>query len=188
MKLNVDHKIVCDIDETIIDSIVDAFTEDDWHVSDYRNKAGGMSKTNTIPIMHTPLCRTGQCDMEPIKQLRKELLYDKYFPLVEPVLDKLREHYQFRQYAIFIARLSPKSSINPHADSGNFLELCNRIHVPLVTNPEVKYMIDKNFYYWQRGKIYEFDNTRLHGVYNNSDEYRIHLVINLYNLSDEQLI
>jgi aspartyl/asparaginyl beta-hydroxylase (cupin superfamily) len=49
-------------------------------------------------------------------------------------------------------------------------------------------MIDKNMYYWERGKIYEFDNTRLHGVYNNSNEYRIHLVINLYNLSDEQLI
>ena len=187
MKLDVEQKVVCELSDTIIENILGLFTEEDWHVSDYRNSAGGMSKTNTIPILHTPLCKTGQCDMGAIKALRKEPLYDKYFPHIQPILDLLKQYYEYKQYAIFITRLAPKAMINPHPDTGNFLELCNRIHVPLKTNPDVKYLIDKNSYYWERGKIYEFDNTRVHGVYNNSDEDRIHLIINLYNLNDDQL-
>ena len=187
MKLEVDQKVVCSIDKMLIDNIVNTFVEDDWIISDYRRNIITMNTTNTIPVFHTPLCRTGQYDMEPIRKLRKELLYDKYFPLIEPILDVLKEHYEFRQYAIFMTRVEPHSSIGEHRDKGNFLELCNRIHVPLVTNPAVKYIIEDVPYYWEAGKIYEFDNTRLHRVENNSDDYRIHLIINLYNITDEEL-
>ena len=187
MKLDVPQKIIREIPTSLIDNLLNAFTEEDWHISDYRNGAGGMSKTNTIPILHTPLCRTGQCDMGAIKSIKKELLYDKYYPLVEPILELLKENYQYRQCALFITRLAPHSVIESHPDSGNFLELCHRVHVPLKTNPKVKYVIDDVPYYWEAGKVYEFDNTRVHGVINESDDYRIHLIINLYNLTDDEL-
>ena len=54
-------------------------------------------------------------------------------------------------------------------------------------NPDVKYVIDDIEYYWEKGNIYEFDNMRLHGVINRSNQHRVHLVINLYNLTDEEL-
>jgi hypothetical protein len=182
MKLAVPYIEICDVPEELISGMLGAIAEEDWHTSDYRNAAANMGNTNSIPIHHTPLCASGLCTDEPIKAIRKEILFDKFEPLLTPFLDLLREHYQFDQYAAFFARLHPHSDIGMHPDSGNFLTKCHRIHFPLQTNPKVAYCIEDQEYYWQRGKAYEFDNTRLHGVKNRSDEIRIHLVVNLYSL------
>jgi hypothetical protein len=181
MKLAVPYIEICDVPEELIFDMLGAITEDDWHISDYRSAAGNMGSTNSIPIHHTPLCATCTTG-EAIKAIRKEVLFDKFEPHLNPFLDLLREHYQFNQYAAFLARLHPHGDIGMHPDSGAFLETCHRVHIPLQTNPKVAYCIEDQEYYWQRGKAYEFDNTRLHGVKNRSDEIRIHLVVNLYNL------
>jgi hypothetical protein len=182
MKLAVPYIEICDVPEELISGMLGAIAEEDWHTSDYRNAAGNMGNTNSIPIHHTPLCASGLCTDEPIKAIRKEVLFDKFESLLTPFLDLLRDHYKFDQYAAFLARLHPHSDIGMHPDRGNFLTKCHRIHFPLQTNPKVAYCIEDQEYYWQRGKAYEFDNTRLHGVKNRSDEVRIHLVVNLYNL------
>ena len=187
MKLEVNQKIVGTVPQNLLDSILDIIEEDDWHVSDYRKGVGNMSDTNTIPIFHTPLCASGLYTNEPIRSIRKEKLYDKFFPKLEPIFDILKQIYTYRQFSVFIARLRPGGKIGFHRDSGNFLELCHRVHVPLQSNPNVEYIIDDKSYYWEPGNIYEFDNTKIHGVFNNSNEYRIHIVTNLYNLTDEQL-
>jgi len=187
MKLPVDQKKVGTVSMETILSILNSIEEEDWFVSDYRKGVGNMSDTNSIPVFHTPLCASGYCNMEPIRSIRKEKLYDKFFPLISPILDTLKTIYTFRQYSLFISRLRPGGMIGFHVDRGNFLELCHRVHVPLKSNPKVEYVIDDKTYYWEPGNIYEFDNTRMHGVLNKSDDYRIHLVINLYNLSDEEL-
>jgi len=187
MKLDVDHKIVGQVPLNLIENLLNAIDDEDWYAGDYRQTVGNMSDTNSIPIYHTPLCASGRCDMEPIRNIRKEKMYDKFFPFVEPILNVLRHHYEFRQYSCFMARLRPGGVIGEHIDRGSFLELCHRVHVPLKSNEDVRYVIDDQTYYWEPGNIYEFDNTRMHGVYNFSNDYRIHLVVNLYNLTDEQL-
>ena len=184
MKLAVPYIEICDVPEELISGMLGAIAEEDWHTSDYRNAAGNMSGTNSIPIHHTPLCATCATG-EAIKAIRKEVLFDKFEPLLNPFLDLLREHYQFNQYAAFLSRLHPHGDIGMHPDIGEFLETCHRIHFPLRTNPRVAYCIEDQEPYWQRGKAYEFDNTRLHGVKNRSDEIRIHLVVNLYNLENQ---
>ena len=186
MKMSTPYIEVCDVPGEIVTDMLSAIAEADWHASDYRKAVGNMGSTNSIPIHHTPLCASGLCTDEPIKAIRKELLFDKFEPVLAPFLDLLRDHYQFDQYAAFLARLHPRSEIGMHQDKGNFLTKCNRIHFPLQTNSQVAYCIDDQEYYWQRGKAYEFDNTRLHGVRNRSDETRIHLVVNLYNLKEYQ--
>jgi hypothetical protein len=185
MKLAVPYIEVCEVPDELISGMLGAIAEEDWHVSDYRNAAGNMSGTNSIPIHHTPLCATCATG-EAIKAIRKEVLFEKFEPLLNPFLDLLRGHYDFNQYAAFIARLHPRSDVGMHSDKGEFLETCHRIHFPLQTNQHVAYCIEDQEYYWQRGKSYEFDNTRIHGVKNRSDEIRIHLVVNLYNLKGKK--
>lgn len=182
MELRVDQKVVCDVPFEIIDNILNIIDEEDWFVDSYRDRAANMEGTNSIPIFHTPLCVTGKYDDEAILDISKRPLYEKYFPVVEPVLNLLKKHYKFKQYAVFLARCHPKASVGTHRDNGNFLTLCHRIHVPLQTNKQAMYIINGVDYHWEKGKIYEFDNTRQHGVYNGGDEHRIHLIINLYNL------
>ena len=187
MKLNVDHFKIAKIDDVIIQDILSIIDEDDWNINNYRKTASNMLDTDSIPILHTPLCASGINSLEAIRSIRKEVLYDKYFPKVEPVLDILREYYTFKQYAIFISRLHPHKRIGMHQDSGKFLELCHRIHLPLQTNDKIFYVIENNKYNWERANLYEFDNLLNHGVENNSDEHRIHLIINLYNIPEEDL-
>lgn len=178
MKLEVPYIEVCDIDESIIDAINNAITEEDWFVFDYRQQMGNMQECNSIVIRHST-----EYD---VATMREMPLFDKYYPLIEPILNKFKDIYTFNEYSAFLSRLAPQGIIGEHRDgsgSKHFsLDKCHRIHAPIKTNSDVFYSIDGVDYNWVKGKIYEFDNMRIHGVKNQGDEERIHLVINLYNL------
>lgn len=186
MKLNVDQKLVGKIPNIFINNLLDVITEEDWFLDDYRNDAFNMENCNSIPILHSSLCGTDG-SFKAIKKIEKRQLCNKFFPFIEPILNELKKFYYFRQYACFLSRLKPNGVIGYHYDTGYFLELCHRVHIPLKSNPNVKYIIDGKSYYWEPYNIYEFDNTRIHGVFNESNEDRIHLVVNLYNFTDEEL-
>lgn len=187
MKMDVPCKLISNIPESVINNIENAFTEEDWFVKDYRGALDNMVSVNSLPVYHSEICYKNMSDNSVIRSIKKMPLYDKYYPLIEPILEQLKQHYEYRQYAAFFARLAPNSSVGEHADHGNFLSLCHRIHVPIITNDKVFYKIDGQMFSWKRGEVYEFDNMRRHTSINKSEEYRVHLVINLYNLTDEQL-
>lgn len=171
---------VGNIDMIMIGKFLSKISEEDWYVSTYRDNIPTMLSTNSIPLHHTSLCASGLCNDDAINSIRKEPLFYKFEGELMTIIEILKEHYNFKQYAAFLARLDPESEIGEHVDSGNFLTKCHRIHIPLKTNPDVAYCIDNIEYHWPSGKIYEFDNTRLHSVKNRSKEQRIHLVVNLY--------
>lgn len=180
MKLEVAQKKVGVIESKKIDKFISLIDEQDWFLSDYRQQINTMTATNSIPLMHTPLCASGLCSMKPIEDIKPQPLYEKYKESLDDILLDLSKYYKYKTYSAFITRLKPYGVVGKHIDVGNFLTLCHRIHIPLLTNPKVAYVIDEQEYYWESGNIYEFDNTRLHGVINRSDEYRVHLIINLY--------
>lgn len=83
---------------------------------------------------------------------------------------------------ILLTKLKPNGEIPPHQDHGPHLENCKRLHLPLKTNSDVNFMVDNKNYHFKEGTVYEFDNTRLHSVSNNSNEERIHLIVDwVYN-------
>jgi hypothetical protein len=180
MKLNLDQKEICTIPNDIVDNFLYLLNENDWYVSNYRDKAGNMGDTNSIPLMHTKLCVSGANDMSAIEDIKPEQLYEKYKDALNSVLNELKKYYEFDKYSAFISRLKPQGVIGVHQDRGKFLTLCHRVHIPLKTNPKVAYVINNKEYYWKVGSAYEFNNTLSHGVINRSDEYRIHLIVNLY--------
>ena len=184
MKLPVDQKKVCEIDKIIIDNILKNIVEEDWFIDNYRNNAGNMHDTNSIPIFHSIAC--GQ-DPDALLTVKKRLLFEKFYPLILPILDKLKNYYDYNYHTSFLARLNPYGTIAEHVDSGDFLTKCHRIHVPIKTNKNVTYWINNKPYYWKVGNVYEFDNLNQHRVNNNSNQERIHLILNLYNLSEDEL-
>jgi hypothetical protein len=186
MKLNIDHKLVGSISKDIINNLLNNIDEVDWYRDDYRITAGNMQDTNSIPIVHTALCATDGT-FKAFETIERRKLYSKLYPSVSPFIEELKKYYLFNLSTSFISRLKPKGIIGIHSDSGMFLETCHRIHIPLKSNPNVFYHINGKNYFWEPGNIYEFDNTLPHGVFNHSDEERIHLVINLYNLSNDKL-
>ena len=187
MRMNVPCKLVTSIPESVIDNIENAFVEEDWFAKDYRSKLPNMTRVNSLPVMHSEMCYVNSDTNDVIRSIKPMPLYDKYYPLIVPVLDELRKHYEFKQYAAFFARLAPNSSVGEHSDFGKFLSLCHRIHIPIITNDKVFYKIETTRYSWNRGEVHEFDNMRSHSCINESDVHRVHLIVNLYNLSEEEL-
>ena len=80
---------------------------------------------------------------------------------------------------LLLAELPPLSRIRPHRDGGIAMSETFRCHVPVLTHPDVMFMIDDRGYHLEAGRIYHIDNMRRHGVDNRSPTRRVHLICNI---------
>lgn len=78
-----------------------------------------------------------------------------------------------------IISMNPKSRIRIHKDRGDMLYVARRFHAPLKTNSETFFIVDDETFYLSEGFLYELNNIKYHGVRNNSNEARIHLIIDV---------
>lgn len=78
---------------------------------------------------------------------------------------------------ILYTRLKSKSKISPHVDSGRGLEIPNRIHIPIITNENIIFIVNGEKKHMKEGEMWEINNQKLHSVLNNSDYDRVHLII-----------
>lgn len=178
MKLNVPYRVVCDYDTNLIEQIKNTLTEEDWYKNTVRNTMHSLEQTQSIILRYFDDYKNASGDWK--NHLKNYPLYEKYKDIIEQSLNTLKQEIEFKEYMCFFARLRPNGVVGTHPDTGGFLETCHRIHIPIITNPDVKYVIEDREYYWEPGKVYEFDNTRLHGVINRSNQWRVHLMFNLY--------
>ena len=71
------------------------------------------------------------------------------------------------------AKLLPGANISPHIDSHPSFHAGHRIHVPVTTNPRVRFMIDGQPHQLRVGEAYEINNQRMHSVMNKGKDDRI---------------
>ncbi len=71
------------------------------------------------------------------------------------------------------AKLKAGGKITPHRDSHPSFHIGHRIHVPIKTNPRVRFHIDGRPYRLEVGKAYEINNQKNHSVANKGLEDRI---------------
>jgi hypothetical protein len=76
-----------------------------------------------------------------------------------------------------IAKLDSDGEIVPHYDVSLASSYSHRIHIPLITNRDVKFTIGENEYYFDVGEIVEINNSAKHSVKNSGQEARIHLIL-----------
>jgi aspartyl/asparaginyl beta-hydroxylase (cupin superfamily) len=74
------------------------------------------------------------------------------------------------------ARLSPGGVIKPHRDKHPSFHYGHRIHIPISTNPRVRFMIDGRPYRMQVGQVYEINNQMQHSVMNKGEEGRVNFI------------
>lgn len=75
--------------------------------------------------------------------------------------------------------LNPKSRIRAHKDRSDVLYVSRRFHIPIKTNDLVIFTSDKESRILKTGILYELNNTKYHSVKNNSNENRIHLIVDV---------
>jgi quercetin dioxygenase-like cupin family protein len=71
------------------------------------------------------------------------------------------------------AKLLSGGRINPHFDSHESFRHSHRIHVPITTNPRVRFTIDGKPFQLTVGKAYEINNQKTHSVINSGKDDRI---------------
>lgn len=75
-----------------------------------------------------------------------------------------------------LMRLSGHSEVTPHADINYYWRERMRVHVPVVTWPEVRFRCGDAEVHMAEGECWIFDTWRMHHVANDGERPRIHLV------------
>lgn len=75
-----------------------------------------------------------------------------------------------------LMRLAGQAEVTRHADQGYYWAERVRIHVPIVTQPTVRFECDDAVVNMAEGECWIFDTWRQHCVHNDATQARIHLV------------
>ncbi|OQR99461.1 hypothetical protein ACHHYP_06074 [Achlya hypogyna] len=109
--------------------------------------------------------------------------WHEWASLVTPLFDAIGVPLH-RVVRCLFARMPSKVLIPPHHDNGPWVARTHRIHVPVVTFPEVEFksgLLEESMvrYAFNEGTIVELNNAAKHSVYNGGDDYRIHLIFDV---------
>lgn len=111
-------------------------------------------------------------------------IWDKYKGAVQPIIDAVTPWYGFengRTCRIMLAKLLAGKEIVRHVDGMPAAEVPHKIHVPLITHPDVKFYEEDEELHLPRGKAWEVNNKVPHGGRNDSPIDRIHLIFDYYD-------
>ncbi|MEO7052955.1 MAG: sulfotransferase [Rhodanobacter sp.] len=75
-----------------------------------------------------------------------------------------------------LMKLTGRAEVSPHFDVNYYWRARSRVHVPVVTQPTVRFLCGDSEVNMAPGECWIFDTWRTHHVINGSQEERIHLV------------
>jgi hypothetical protein len=159
--------------------IIDNLTEEEWKKYNYRQKNFNAHKnTLTIPIIFDE-------DFRATNPTKREF-YNNCSNELGIIFNELDNTYGkgFIIRALLVTLLK-NTEISEHidGDTAESLRTAHRIHIPLKTNSNVLFTVGKETINMKEGEMWEINNSNeIHGVKNNSDEDRVHLIIDWQTL------
>ena len=142
-----------------------------WHEDHFRQEVYDVHReTESIVLVFTHGENWPNCE------IRKEPGWDRLAEVAIPVMHEIiGKHYAPGGTIIraMAAKLKAGGKITPHRDSHPSFHAGHRIHVPITTNPRVRFMIDGRPYQFEVGQAYEINNQKQHSVTNKGAEDRI---------------
>lgn len=123
-------------------------------------------------------------DLRSHRQSAYAPLWKEWEPLLAPLIAHATTAYgypQGRTARIMLARLLAGKEIARHVDNSPSAEVPHKIHIPVITNPGVRFLIGDGDYVLPRGRAYEVNNRKPHAVRNPSSSDRVHLIFDYFN-------
>lgn len=158
------------VDIVRLKDIVSSFSENQWSFWNHRqNEYDVHSQTKTYPLLWTE-----DLGEKPI-YFNDELLLSEVVPIVK----RLESFYNGKVANILLSNLYPHAEIPLHMDTKKLLKMVHRCHLPIKTNKEVLFHIDGYVFNLEEELFVEINNTKIHGVKNNSNQNRIHLIVDI---------
>ena len=170
------------INEVNVDKIeqeISKLSEYDWNKWFYRQTVTKFphGNTKTYPFIWS---------QDPINNIisisqhnQKSLLWK----LIKKEINYLTKKYKGRVVKCMLAKLPSDKKISPHTDQQYSLVNSYRFHFPIKADSKVVFYLNSIPYYLERGSWYEINNQLLHSVDNNSDQDRIHLIVDILSFS-----
>jgi hypothetical protein len=145
--------------------------ESAWHEEQVRQESYEVHRqTESIVLVFTD----GQG--WPEIEVRKEPGWDRLAEAAVPVMHDIIERC-FPKGGTIIRAMAAKllvgGKIRPHRDSHPSFHHGHRVHVPITTNPRVRFIIDGRPYRLEPGQAYELNNQLTHSVANKGVDDRI---------------
>ena len=152
--------------------ILEQLKEEDWERYTFRQDEHPYhAATKTIPVLYDEEFGTDRG--------KESTFYNRFKDCVRAVEDKLdAEIIRF-----VIVNLPAGAKIKKHYDKAkDSFHIHKRLHLPLITNPDVKFSVGNETIWMKPGELIEINNNgQLHGVENNSNIDRIHCIIDWHD-------
>jgi hypothetical protein len=158
-----------------IKSIVETL-EQEWKIDVSRQQTFEAHRhTESYIINKVSLDWKLNTDLLPISKVQTSELSELALNIAKDLENKL----DGKMGQVLFIKLEAKKSIDKHIDGGDYLKCAARHHIPIITNPEVSFIIGGESKYLQEGECWEINNMDEHAVENNSNFDRIHLLIDI---------
>lgn len=93
-------------------------------------------------------------------------------------LKEVIDSFLFEKTTVRLLRLAAGAHIKPHTDNElGYEDGCFRIHIPIITNPDVAFILDNQRLIMNEGECWYINANFTHSVANKGNQDRIHLVI-----------
>ena len=120
------------------------------------------------------------CDESwPAGEIYQEAGWDRLADVATPLIDHIIATYYEPGGTLLramAAKLKSRGKITPHRDKLHSFHIGHRIHIPVTTNPGVRYTISGKPYQFDVGNAYEINNQKKHSVMNLGLEDRISFI------------
>lgn len=104
---------------------------------------------------------------------------DPINPLLYAEIKKLEAAYNAKAKIAVLLRLEPGGANVLHRDTSLIFQKCHRCHLPLRTKEGAYMELNGDRVHLSKGVWFEINNDVLHRAVNNSDDYRVHFVVDL---------
>jgi hypothetical protein len=174
MEIGIPLKELGEYDINPLKETILGLPEETWFGNQYRQHEYEVHEhTQSIVMVFTD--GSNWPNIEVTRENGWDLLAEYAVPLMHQIL---KDHYPPGGTIIraMAARLTAGGIIKPHQDAHPSFHLGHRIHIPIYTNPRVRFMIDGRPQRMEVGKAYEINNQKKHSVMNKGSEGRINFI------------
>lgn len=143
-----------------------------WKANKYRQQTYDVHTQTESLVM---IFCDGWPDIEVSRESAWEALNEAATPLMNHIIESAYPP-GGRIIRAMAAKLKVGGIISPHRDTHPSFSAAHRIHVPIATNPGVRFMINGRPHRFEVGKAYEINNQMNHSVMNRGAEDRINFI------------
>ncbi len=189
-----DFKSLGKLDISDLRQAVSTISDAKWNENNERQKTYSdiHQYTHTISLIYDDDMRH--------KNATVHSIYHELEDLVKPIENHITDFYQQQTIhilesrrdqqpyfvRIILVKMKAGGVIKKHRDGKTSLLRSHRIHLPLITYPEVIFDVGETSFHMAEGELWEINNRREHAVANNSDSDRIHLILD-YVIAGEKI-